>query len=364
MSGNTIGRIFRVTTFGESHGVALGAIVDGCPPGLEISEEYIQEELDKRRPGKSAGETPRKEKDKVKILSGVYNRITLGTPIALVIYNEDAKPSAYEHLKDVFRPGHGDITYFVKYGGIRDHRGGGRSSGRETVARVAAGAIAKRILEEYQIEVHAYTIALGGIEASERDLQFVYQNRLFCPDKLAYEKMLKKIEETKKEGDSLGGVVEVLVKNPPMGLGEPVFDKLEADLAKALLSIGAVKGFEIGAGFKSAYLKGSENNDPITPDGFTKNDAGGVLAGISSGQEIIMRVAVKPIPSIQKIQKTINTQKEIVDLKIGGRHDISAIPRIVPVIGAMVRIVLADHLLRQLANLAFQQRLKFPNFFK
>jgi chorismate synthase len=364
MGGNTIGRLFRVTTFGESHGIALGAVVDGCPPGLGLNEDYIQEELDKRRPGKSSGETTRKEKDKVKILSGVYEGVTLGTPIALIVYNEDARPSAYEHLKDVFRPGHGDITYFVKYGGIRDHRGGGRSSGRETVARVAAGAVAKRILEEYKIEVHSYTIALGGIEAKERDLNFVYQNRLFCPDKEAYEKMIEKIEKTKKEGDSLGGIVEIIVKNMPMGLGEPVFDKLEADLGKALLSIGAIKGFEIGAGFKSAYLKGSENNDPITPYGFTKNNAGGVLAGISSGQDLIMRVAVKPIPSIQKPQKTINTKKESVEIKIGGRHDISAIPRIVPVITAMVRIVLADHLLRQLANLAFQKKLRFPDFFE
>jgi len=363
MSGNTIGRLFRVTTFGESHGKALGAIVDGCPPGLSISEEYIQKELDKRRPGRFSGQTPRKEKDKVEILSGVFEGYTTGTPITLIVYNIDAKPSAYEPIKDIFRPGHADFTYFMKYGGYRDYRGGGRSSGRETVARVAAGAIAKRILEEYNIEVIAYTVALGGIEAKKRDLEVIYKNHLYCPDEESYEKMCKRIEEVKKEGDSLGGIVEVIAKGVPAGLGEPVFDKLEADLAKALLSIGAVKGFEIGAGFKAATLKGSENNDPISPEGFLKNDAGGVLGGISSGQDIIMRVVVKPIPSISKTQKTVNKNKEEVELNIKGRHDISAIPRIVPVIEAMVRIVLADHLLRQLANLAFQKRLKFPDFF-
>ena len=364
MAGNTFGRLFRVTTFGESHGKALGAIIDGCPPGLTIDEEYIQKELDKRKPGCFLGSTPRKESDKVEILSGVFEGYTTGTPIALIVYNKDARPSAYEHLKDLFRPGHGDFTYFMKYGGFRDYRGGGRSSGRETVGRVAAGAIAKRILEEYSIEVIAYTIALGGVEAKKRDLSQVYQNKLYCPDEEAYELMIKEIEKAKKEGDSLGGVVEVLAKGVPAGLGEPVFDKLEADLAKAVLSIGAVKGFEIGSGFRGAYSRGSQNNDPISPKGFLKNDAGGVLAGISSGQDIVIRVAVKPIPSISIPQKTINKNKEEVELVIKGRHDVSAIPRIVPVIEAMVRIVLADHLLMQLANLAFQKRIKFPNFFE
>lgn len=364
MSGNTIGKLFQVTTFGESHGKALGAVVDGCPPGLTLTEEYIQKELDKRRPGKSSGQSPRKEKDKVQILSGVFQGYTTGTPIALLIYNTDVDSSAYEKIKDVFRPGHADFTYFMKYGGYRDYRGGGRSSGRETVGRVAGGAIAKRILEEYGIEVIAYTICLGGILAKKRDLEVIYENPLFCPDMEAYQEMSKKIEEVKKEGDSLGGIVEVVVKGVPAGLGEPVFDKLNADLAKAIFSIGAVKGVEMGAGFKVAYMKGSENNDPITPYGFLKNDAGGTLGGISSGQDIIIRVAIKPIPSIRKVQKTISEKKEEIELSIGGRHDISAIPRIVPVIEAMVRIVLADHLLRQLANLAFQKRLKFPEFFE
>ncbi|HEA84123.1 MAG TPA: chorismate synthase [Thermodesulfobacterium geofontis] len=364
MGGNTIGKLFQVTTFGESHGKALGAVVDGCPPGLTLTEEYIQKELDKRRPGKSSGQSPRKEKDKVEILSGIFQGYTTGTPIALLIYNVDVDSSAYEKIKDVFRPGHADFTYFIKYGGYRDYRGGGRSSGRETVARVAAGAIAKRILEEYGIEVIAYTISLGGIFAKERNLEVIYKNHLFCPDMEAYKDMCEKIEKTKREGDSLGGVVEVLARGVPAGLGEPVFDKLNAELAKAIFSIGAVKGMEMGAGFKVASMKGSENNDPISPYGFLKNDAGGTLGGISSGQDIVIRVAVKPIPSIRKTQKTINEKKEEVEISVGGRHDISAIPRIVPVIEAMVRIVLADHLLRQLANLAFQKRLKFPEFFE
>lgn len=361
MAGNTIGVLFRVTTFGESHGRALGAIVDGCPPGLTLSEEYIQEELDKRKPGKSKGETPRKEKDKVEILSGVFEGITTGTPIALIIYNIDPQSSAYESLKEVFRPGHADFTYYMKYG-VRDYRGGGRASGRETVARVAAGAVAKRILEEYGIEVFAYTINLGGVEAKARDLEYITQNSLFCPDPEAYGKMLEKIEETAKEGDTLGGIVEILVKNMPVGLGDPVFDKLSADLAKALCSVGAVKGFEMGAGFKVANLKGSQNNDPLSPKGFTKNDAGGLLGGISSGQDLILRVAVKPIPSHRLPQKTINIKGEEVEIQIKGRHDLSAIPRIVPVLSAMTRIVLADHLLRQLALLAYRERLPFPKF--
>ncbi len=364
MSGNTIGRLFRVTTFGESHGRALGAVVDGCPPGLTLTEDYIQKELDKRRPGKASGQSPRREKDKVEILSGVFKGYTTGTPIALVIYNADVDSSPYEKLKDVFRPGHADFTYFMKYGGFRDYRGGGRSSGRETVARVAGGAVAKRILEEYGIEVLAYTIALGGVFAKERNLEVIYKNHLFCPDMKAYEEMCERIEKIKAEGDSLGGVVEVLARGVPAGLGEPVFDKLNADLAKAICSIGAVKGFEIGEGFRVASMKGSENNDPISAKGFLKNSAGGTLGGISSGQDIVIRVAVKPIPSIRKTQKTINEKKEEVELSITGRHDISAIPRIVPVIEAMVRIVLADHLLRQLASLAFQKRLKFPDFFE
>ncbi len=352
MAGNTFGKYFRVTTFGESHGPALGAVVDGCLPGLTLNEAYIQEELDRRRPGKAAGETPRKEPDKVKILSGIFDGHTTGMPIAMVIFNQDARPSAYEPIKDLFRPGHGDCTYLWKYG-IRDWRGGGRSSGRETVARVAAGAVAKRLLEEFGIEVIAYTISLGGIKIKKRDLSYVYKNRLFCPDEESYPAMERRIQEVRAQGDSIGGVVEIVATGVPAGLGEPVFDKLDADLAKALMSIGAVKGVEIGAGFAVAERLGSENNDPITPEGFKSNHAGGILAGISNGDEIICRAAVKPIPSIGKEQDTIDIHGQPAKIVVGGRHDASAIPRIVPVCQAMVRLTLADHLLRQLAISSF-----------
>ncbi len=348
MPGNTFGLYFRVTTFGESHGPALGAVVDGCPPGLSLSEAYIQEELDRRRPGKAAGESPRKEPDRVEILSGLFEGKTTGCPIALIIRNRDARPSAYEPIKDLFRPGHGDCTYLWKYG-LRDWRGGGRSSGRETAARVAAGAVAKRLLEEFGIEVHAYTVALGGVRAAKRDLSVIYKNRFFCPDPEAVPAMEERVAQVRRAGDSIGGIVEISARGVPAGLGEPVFDKLDADLAKALMSIGAVKGVEIGAGFAAAEMLGSEHNDEITPKGFKTNHAGGILAGISNGDEIICRVAVKPIPSIAKEQDTIDVQGEPRKIKVGGRHDASAIPRIVPVCAAMVRLVLADHLLRQMA---------------
>ncbi len=350
MPGNIFGTLFRVVTWGESHGPAIGAVIDGCPPGLPISPEVIQEELDRRRPGKGGlSETARREPDRVEILSGTFEGKTTGTPISLIIWNKDPKPGAYDHLRDIFRPGHGDITYLKKYG-IRDHRGGGRSSGRETAARVAAGAVAKILLKEHGIDVMAYTVALGGIEAKERDFSVCKENPFFCPDREAAEKMKERVVQVKKDGDSLGGIVEILCKGVPTGLGDPVFDKLDADLAKAVMSIGAVKGIEIGAGFKASTLLGSENNDSITPQGFLTNNAGGILAGISSGAEIILRAAVKPIPSIAKEQKTIDVEGRRTTIKIGGRHDISAIPRIVPVCEAMVRLVLADHLLRQMVN--------------
>ncbi|WP_297057639.1 chorismate synthase [Thermosulfurimonas sp.] len=359
MPGNTFGKFFRVTTFGESHGRALGAVIDGCPPGVPLSEEDIQTELERRRPGKHLGQSPRREPDRVEILSGVFEGHTLGTPIALVIYNRDVRSSDYHPLKEIFRPGHGDCTYFWKYG-RRDWRGGGRSSGRETVARVAAGAVAQKVLSAYGIEVKAYTVALGGVKIREFDPEEAERNHLFCPDPEAYREMCRRIEEVRREGDSLGGVVEIRATGVPPGLGEPVFDKLDADLAKALMSIGAVKGVEIGAGFAAAEKKGSENNDPITPEGFLSNHAGGVLAGISSGQEIVCRVAIKPIPSIAKEQDTINERGEPVKIRVGGRHDASAIPRIVPVCQAMVRLVLADHLLQQLALKAFREHVPLP----
>lgn len=353
MAGNTYGTLFRVTTWGESHGTAVGAVIDGCPSGIELTPEIIQRELDKRRPGKGGGESPRKEPDTVEIMSGTFKpedsevELTTGTPISLVIFNKDAHSKSYDHLKNIFRPGHGDITYQTKYG-IRDHRGGGRASARETAARVAAGAVASRLLAAHSIEVTGYTIAVGGIHAEKRDFAEIRTNRLFCPDSAVAARMEERIEEVRRQGDTLGGIVEISAVCPA-GLGEPVFDKLDGELAKALMSIGAVKGVEIGSGFRAAEMLGSENNDAISPAGFLGNNAGGILAGISSGEHLVMRVAVKPIPSIQKEQKTVDLQNEPISIKIGGRHDISAIPRIVPVCEAMVRLTLADHLLRQMA---------------
>jgi len=349
MAGSTFGTIFKVTTWGESHGTAVGATVDGCPPGIELSEVDIQQDLDRRRPGTGGAASPRKEPDKIEILSGIFEGKTTGTPISLLIRNTDAHSKSYNHLKDSYRPGHGDITYQKKYG-IRDHRGGGRASARETAARVAAGAVARMLLRQSGVVVRAYTVALGGISVESRDLNEISENRLFCPDPLAFEKMEAKIAETKRDGDTLGGVVEVSATGCPAGLGEPVFDKLDGELARALMSIGAVKGVEIGAGFAAAAALGSQNNDALTPTGFVANNSGGILAGISNGDEIVVRAAVKPIPSIGKEQQTINLAGEPIAIKIGGRHDISAIPRIIPVCEAMVCLTLADHLLRQRSN--------------
>jgi chorismate synthase len=348
MAGNTFGKLFRVTTWGESHGPAVGAVIDGCPPGLELDITDIQKDLDRRRPGKGGGESPRKEPDQVEILSGVFGGLTTGTPVSLLIHNKDAQSAAYNHLQNIFRPGHGDLTYLKKYG-IRDHRGGGRASARETVARVAAGAVARKVLAENDISVIAYTVALGDVATSRRNMKEITKNRLYCPDVETAVRMEELIDTVRKKGDSLGGVVEIKATGCPVGLGEPVFDKLDAALAQALMSIGAVKGVEIGAGFRAAELLGSENNDAITPKGYRTNNAGGILAGISNGDAIIARVAVKPIPSISLEQDTLNLDNEPVKIKVGGRHDISAIPRIVPVCEAMICLTLADHLLRQKA---------------
>ncbi|MFQ6758964.1 MAG: chorismate synthase [Deltaproteobacteria bacterium] len=349
MAGNTFGSLFRVTTWGESHGTAVGATLDGCPPGLPLTAQDIQAELDRRRPGKGGpAASPRKEPDAVEILSGVFEGKTTGTPIALAIFNKDAHSKSYDNLKDIFRPGHGDISYLAKYG-IRDHRGGGRASARETAGRVAAGAVAKKLLSLHGITVTAYTVSLGGITTDKRNLSEINDNPLFCPDNEAAAKMVGHIETVRKEGDTLGGIVEILATGCPAGLGEPVFEKLDAALAGALMSIGAVKGVEIGAGFAAAGMRGSENNDVILPEGFASNNSGGILAGISNGDAIVARVAVKPIPSIGKEQQTINLAHEPVTVSIGGRHDISAIPRIIPVCEAMVALCLADHLLRQKA---------------
>jgi chorismate synthase len=345
LGGNSFGTHFRITTWGESHGKALGVVIDGCPPRIDLSAEDIQKELNRRRPGQGKGSSPRREADRVEILSGVFEGKTTGTPISLLIWNEDVDSRPYEALKDVFRPGHADFTYQAKYG-IRDHRGGGRASARETVGRVAAGAVAKKVLEREKIDVMAYTVELGGVRAKKMNYPETAENELCCPDGEAAKKMEEKIEKTRLQGNTLGGIVEILVRGCPAGLGEPVFDKLEADLAKGLMSIGAVRGVEVGAGFRVARMWGSQCNDPLCPEGFEKNDAGGILGGISSGADILLRVAVKPIPSIGLEQRTVNHSLRPVTIKIQGRHDVSAIPRINIVCEAMVAVVLADHLLR------------------
>jgi len=348
MPGNTFGKMFKITTWGESHGKAVGVVIDGCPPKIPLDEKIIQAMLNRRRPGSSIASTSRKEPDRAIIMSGVFEGVTTGTPIMIMVNNKDASSKAYEPYADLFRPGHGDITYLAKYG-VRDWRGGGRASARETVARVAAGAVAKNLLERESVRVHAYTLELGGIRAEKCDLDVIDKNMFFCPDMDAAEKMEKRVLSIKKKGDSLGGIVEIKAESVPNGLGDPVFDKLDGDLAKAIMSIGAVKGVEIGSGFEAAGKLGSENNDPITPDGFTSNNSGGILAGISNGDNILIRAAIKPIPSIAIEQKTIDRFGKQRTISTKGRHDISAIPRINVVCEAMASLVLADHLLRQKA---------------
>lgn len=356
MAGNTIGTLFRVTTWGESHGAAIGVVVDGCPPNIDLSERDIQEALDRRKPGGLPSSTPRNEEDRVELLSGVFEGKTTGTSISMIVRNKDKDSSAYDGLRNLFRPGHGDITYYKKYG-LRDHRGGGRASGRETVGRVAAGAVARKIVASCGVEVIAYTRELGGIRARTNSLDILDETPLRCPDKKAAGQMEKKLAEAKEKGDSLGGVVEILVRGCPAGIGEPVFDKIDADLAKAVMSIGTVKGVEIGAGFEAARMPGSVCNDAIVPGGFRTNHAGGILAGITNGDDIIVRVACKPISSIRLMQETIDVHGKPVTLSVTGRHDVSVIPRILPVCEAMVCIVLADHLLRQQA-ISFPLRLE------
>jgi len=346
MAGNTFGQVFKITTWGESHGKALGVIVDGCPPGLPLGESDIQQDLDRRKPQSAPSSTPRKEPDQVQLLSGTFEGVTTGTPISLLIHNKDADSESYDSIKDVFRPGHGDFTYQKKYG-IRDYRGGGRASGRETAARVAAGAIARKLLDRENISVRAYTLELAGVRAEQIDLGVIDKNPFLTPDLDAADKMRERIMEIKNAGDLAGGIVEVLVQGCPAGLGEPVFDKLDAELAKAVMSIGAVKAVEIGVGLAAARLLGSECNDEITPEGFVTNRSGGILAGISNGDEIVVRAAVKPISSIEKEQRTVDVNMKPTTISVKGRHDVSAVPRIVPVCEAMVRLVIVDHFLRQ-----------------
>ncbi len=350
MPGSLFGRILTVTTFGESHGPAVGVVLDGTPPGVALSTEDIQKELNRRRPGQSAITTPRAEKDRVEILSGVFDGVTTGTPIALLIRNEDKRSADYDNLKELFRPGHADWTYGAKYG-VRDWRGSGRASGRETAARVAAGAVAKKILSGSGVSILGYTREIDGVRAQSVDPSQIEQNPARCPDAQAAPLMIERIEKAKAEGDSVGGIVEVVATGCPPGLGDPVFDKLEALLAHAVMSVGAVRGVEIGAGFDAARMRGSTYNDePYMDAGRMRtrtNNAGGIAGGISNGMEILVRAALRPPASISRPQRTVNAAGAEVVVEIAGRHDPCIVPRAVPVVEAMVALVLADCLLIQ-----------------
>jgi len=353
MPGSSFGVCFRVSTWGESHGEAVGVVVDGCPAGLALEEADIQRELNRRRVGQSKVTSPRQETDKVHILSGIFQGLTMGTPISMIVYNEDADSSKYEPIRDVFRPGHADYGYFAKYG-VRDYRGGGRSSARETVGRVAAGAIARKLLAGRGIKIVGHTRMIGGIEAQVFVESEIENNIVRCADPEAAQRMVELVLKSQEEKDSVGGIVEVRVSGVPAGLGEPVFDKLDADIAKGLMSIGAIKGVEFGDGFRAAWMKGSEHNDqyrvengvvvPIT------NHGGGVMGGISDGAEVVVRAAVKPTSSIEREQQTVDEVGQQRTIEIKGRHDPCICPRIVPIAESMVALVLADHLLRNLAS--------------
>ncbi len=350
MAGNSFGLLFRVTTFGESHGLALGAVVDGCPPGLEISEADLQGDLDRRKPGTSRYTTPRREPDEVKILSGVFEGKTTGTSIGLLIENTDQRSKDYSDIKDLFRPGHADYTYHQKYG-QRDYRGGGRSSARETAMRVAAGAIAKKYLKQvHGIEITGFLSQLGPIKAEAFDAAQIEQNPFFFPDAGKLEELDQYMRDLKKEGNSIGAKVQVIARHVPVGLGEPVFDRLDADIAHAMMGINAVKGVEIGDGFAVVEQKGSEHRDEMTPAGFVSNHAGGILGGISSGQDIVVSMALKPTSSITVPGKTINTEGEAIEMITKGRHDPCVGIRAVPIAEAMLALVLMDHLLRHRAQ--------------
>jgi len=353
MAGNTFGQAFKITTFGESHGKAIGVILDGCPAGLEIDESFIQSELDRRRPGQSGIVTQRKESDRVQILSGVFEGTSTGTPIAMLIFNADARSKDYGHIADKFRPSHADFTYSAKYG-KRDYRGGGRSSARETAARVAAGAIAKLLLQREGLQINSFVSQVGDIstKASYQELDFskIEETAVRCPDLEVAEKMIALIKAARKEGDTIGGIVTGVVQGCPVGLGEPVFDKLHAELAKAMLSINACKGFEYGSGFKGVAMKGSQHNDIFyNREGKIRtktNFSGGVQGGISNGMDIYFRVAFKPVATIIPAQKTVNEAGEPVEITGKGRHDPCVLPRAVPIVEAMAALVLADHFLR------------------
>ena len=353
MPGNTFGQLFRLTTWGESHGPAVGCIVDGCPAGLPLTEADVQRELDRRRVGQSRVSSARQEADTVQILSGVFEGSTTGTPIGMLVWNTDAKPGHYAEIKDLYRPGHADYTWEAKYG-FRDWRGGGRASARETVGRVAGGAVAKLLLASAGISVLAWTSRLGDLEAKEFDEAEIERNLMRCPDAAVAAQMVERVDAARRSLDSLGGVVEVLARGVPPGLGEPVFDKLQADIGKAMFSIPAIKAVEFGEGKQVTHMRGSEHNDPFVRRadgsiGTTSNHHGGILGGISSGEEIVLRLAAKPPASIAQAQQTVDRDGEAQTIEIHGRHDPTVLPRLVPIAEAMLALVLADHLLRQRA---------------
>ncbi|MFT4612302.1 MAG: chorismate synthase [Glaciecola sp.] len=344
MAGNSFGNLFKLTTFGESHGVAIGGIIDGCPPGIQLDFDAIQNEMNRRKPGQSTIVTQRKEPDAVEFLSGIFEGQTTGTPIGFVIKNTNQKSNDYSHIKDVYRPSHADYTYEKKYG-LRDYRGGGRSSARETASRVVAGAIAKQFLSS--IKINAYTSSVGDLflEKPYQDLDFskIESNAVRCPDEATAKQMIAKIKEIKKQGNTIGGTVTCVLQNVPVGLGEPVFDKLHAELGKAMLSINAVKGFEYGSGFCGARMKGTEHNDLFNEDGTTKtNLSGGIQGGISNGMDIYFRVAFKPVATVIQKQEALNSDGEIVEMQGKGRHDPCVVPRAIPIVEAMAALVIAD----------------------
>lgn len=350
MSGSTYGKNFKITTWGESHGKALGVVIDGCPAGIPLTEEDFIFDLSRRKPGKSKYSTPRKEDDTPEILSGTFNGVTTGTPISVIVYNNNQKSSDYNELAEIFRPGHADYTFDAKYG-IRDYRGGGRSSGRETVSRVIAGVVAKKILKEIGIDIYAYTYSIGkfSIDKTKFDKSYICQNPFALPDRNAEKEIAPFVDECMKSGDSSGGIVECIIENVPKGLGEPVFDKLSAGLAKAVFSMGAVKGVEFGLGFDASKILGSYNNDEFHFDestGITKltNNSGGLLGGISDGSPIVLKAAFKPTPSIFKTQNTVDKNNNNVSINIKGRHDPLIVPRAVVVVEAMCAVTLVDYL--------------------
>ena len=347
MAGNSFGKLFKLTTYGESHGLAIGGIIDGCPSGIKLDFEAIQNEMERRKPGQSKIVTQRKEPDTVEFYSGIFEGVTTGTPIGFVIHNTNQKSKDYSHIKDVYRPSHADYTYDKKYG-VRDYRGGGRSSARETASRVVAGAIAKQMLAS--MKINAFTSSVGDIfidkPYQELDFSKIESNAIRCPDEATAAKMISKVEEIKKQGDTIGGTITCVIQNVPVGLGEPVFDKLHAELGKAMLSINAVKGFEYGSGFCGAKMKGSDHNDLFNNDGSTKtNLSGGVQGGISNGMDIYFRVAFKPVATVIQKQDALNSSGAIVEMQGKGRHDPCVVPRAVPIVEAMAALVLADYVL-------------------